>query len=186
MPLRTDDSAQRGTMAGCNRRWQPQVANCWNSNQDNARSADRNTNNPNKRNSNIGFRVVFVTSFCSFLGGTPLLDSATVSGSPSEPGTVPDWSADYGSRAEARKERCRGRVPSLRLAPTPPSGHPRTGAPHSPLPASRLFRAVPLRSPTSWPSRPSASRPSGPLILAEAVRSRNGLAPPAAGQRGRR
>jgi hypothetical protein len=30
----------------------------WNNNQDNARAAYRNRNNPNNRNNNIGFRVV--------------------------------------------------------------------------------------------------------------------------------
>lgn len=30
----------------------------WNNNQDNARAASRNRNNPNNRNNNIGFRVV--------------------------------------------------------------------------------------------------------------------------------
>jgi hypothetical protein len=47
-------------------RWPQRTAlrgGSWNNNQNNARVADRNRNNPNNRNNNIGFRVVVLHNF---------------------------------------------------------------------------------------------------------------------------
>jgi Sulfatase-modifying factor enzyme 1 len=77
----------------------------WNNNQDNARSADRNRNNPNNRNNNIGFRVVCSsTSFSSFHGKahSGVLRACQVC--IVKPGMPPALSADHGLRAEARRK----------------------------------------------------------------------------------
>jgi hypothetical protein len=87
----------------------------WNNNQDNARSANRNRNNPNNRNNNIGFRVVCSsTSFSAFPSTAPAGVAQAGWVRHANLGRLPGLSADYGLRAEAGKERWRGRVPSAR------------------------------------------------------------------------
>ena len=124
----------------------------WNNNQDNARSANRNRNNPNNRNNNIGFRVVCSsTSFCSFHGKAPSGAWRACRVRDADPVTLPELSADHGLRAEARKERWRGRVPSARLGRVPGRrAHREQGRrPDSAPPAPRLSRAGAVRCATS-------------------------------------
>jgi hypothetical protein len=95
----------------------------WNNNQDNARAADRNRNNPNNRNNNVGFRVVCSsTSFRSFQGAAPECAKRVRTVRLGGPNALPALSADHGLRAEAKKERWRGRVPSARPGQARPSG----------------------------------------------------------------
>lgn len=44
----------------------------WNNNAQNCRSANRNNNNPDNRNNNIGFRLVFVPQLTGKVGKLPL------------------------------------------------------------------------------------------------------------------
>jgi len=88
----------------------------WNNNQDNARSADRNRNNPNNRNNNIGFRVLCASHIFPVPPGRGAFGCrAGGSGPPCGSDPLPELSADQGLRAEARRERWRGLVPSARL-----------------------------------------------------------------------
>jgi len=78
----------------------------WINNQNNCRAANRNRNNPNNRNNNIGFRLC-LSSHIVLRPCVPLYRH-----------TQPELSADQGLRAEAGLERWRGLVPSARLAPS--------------------------------------------------------------------
>jgi hypothetical protein len=71
----------------------------FNNNHRNVRCANRNHNNPNNRNDNIGFRVVVSHIFCP-----------------------PEMQPGHGSAAEVIKWRgcCPGRVQALRMLPNAP------------------------------------------------------------------
>ncbi|MFZ4428352.1 MAG: SUMF1/EgtB/PvdO family nonheme iron enzyme [Saprospiraceae bacterium] len=52
-----NDYKKRALIVGTNRVLR---GGSWNNNAENCRSANRNNNNPDNRNNNIGFRLVFV------------------------------------------------------------------------------------------------------------------------------
>jgi retron-type reverse transcriptase len=104
----------------------------WNNNHRNVRCAYRNTNNPNNRNNNVGFRVVLVGAACLSSGLTLRVSC------------LPEMRRGHGFAAEASLESQRGRVlAALCLVQS------RTNS-NRPAPWARPWRGPPLPQ-LLWP-----------------------------------